>query len=514
MSNLQEILNQVREITLVAGDATTVITAMTYDSREVEEGTLFIALRGERFDGHDFIERAVHAGAAAILVDEEFVAEQKIPDGVAVLSAPDTRGVLALLGCAFYAQPAKEMRLIGITGTNGKTSSTYLLEAIFRATHKKVGVIGTVEYRWGEERVRAPNTTPDGLILQGILRQMADAGVEIVILEVSSHGLASRRVEGVDFDVALFTNLSQDHLDFHQSMEAYREAKRRLFLDILPGTKTKSGELPLAVINVDDGEGRALRELLKDRKDQRLITFGIRDQGAQIRGEALRVDISGVQMSVVAGNDEPFEVFSSMPGHFNGENLLGAVAVARAMGISAATIQAGLRDFSGVPGRMERVVADSGPATFVDFAHTPDALKRALETLRPLTRGALWVVFGCGGDRDREKRPIMGKIAAKLADQIVLTSDNPRNEPPEAIIDAIEAGVREVRGTVGRGVESWLRQVDRAQAIELALQSASGDDVVLIAGKGHETYQEIAGERRPFDDREVAALALSRRGQT
>lgn len=514
MRRLEQIQDQVPQIRLVTGEGATPIHAITYDSRQVKAGTLFVALRGERFDGHDFLERAVEQGASALLVDDEFLTENDLPRGVALLAAPDTRAVLARLGCAFYDWPSRQMTLVGITGTNGKTSTTYLLEAIFRGAGHRVGVIGTVEYRWGTKRVEAPNTTPDGLVLQKILRTMADDGIQVVILEVSSHGLESGRVEGVDFDAGLFTNLSQDHLDYHRSMEAYRDAKRRLFLEVLPASKTRDGDVPLALVNVDDEEGQNLCELLKERQDQRLISFGLGREEAQFRAAELILDVTGVEMKVVAKGEAPFWVSSPMPGNFSAENLLGAVALARSMNLSAPIIKRGLADFKGVPGRMERVGRGGlGPAVFVDFAHTPEALMRALETLRPLTTGQLWVVFGCGGDRDRAKRPLMGAIAARSADKVVLTSDNPRGEPPEAIIDAIEEGLISVFGDDSKPERRWLRSVDRAEAIELALERASGDDVVLIAGKGHEDYQEIAGVRRPFDDREVAARALSRRGQ-
>ncbi len=500
--DVAKIIDGVPGAVLRRGERGVPITSITYDSRQVGPGTLFVALPGERFDGHEFVEAAIEAGAAAVLVEEG----RDGPWEGTVLEVGSTRGSLARLGSVFYQAPSSELKVLGITGTNGKTTCTYLLEALFQAAGYTTGVIGTVEYRWADRRVAAPNTTPDGLVLQSLLRRMADDGVEVVVMEVSSHGLASGRVDEVVFQGALFTNLSQDHLDFHRTMEEYRDAKRLLFTKYLPA----AGESAVAVVNADDQEGEALAALMESTGDVQVVTYGF-SKASAVQGRSLRSGVDGVSFEVRAG-EETFAVASPMPGGFNAENVLGVTALAKAMGVPVATIRRGLEEFSGVPGRMERVVglADGpvdGPAVFVDYAHTPDALKRALMTLRPLTRGRLWVVFGCGGDRDRGKRPVMGAVAAEHADLVHLTSDNPRREEPSEIIEEIGAGIDEGQGKV-------VVNVERREAIELAVTGASGDDVVLIAGKGHETYQEIRGERRDFDDREVAAAALRSRGAT
>ena len=507
---IDEILGALEEVELRGGGEQIEIDSISDDSRRVGPGTLFVALRGERFDGHDFLEAVVEAGAAAVMVDRKWDGKLAVP----TLVVEDTRRILGSLGSVFYRRPSEEMKIIGITGTNGKTTTTYLLESVCLAGGWKTGVIGTVEYRWGSRREKAANTTPDGLVLQRILREMADDGVEVVILEVSSHGLAMGRVDGVRFDVGIFTNLSQDHLDFHETMDAYRAAKALLFTKYLPLSKLKAGKSAVAVINAEDQEGRALLRSLEQDGEVPVIGHGIETtEEVVLRGKVIQEGIEGVVLSIRRGEKEELEVRSQMPGRFNAENIMGVVATARALNIEVEAIARGLAGSRGVPGRMEPVVGEfGGPSVFVDYAHTPDALERALAALRPLTRGNLWVVFGCGGDRDRSKRPLMGAVAARGADRMVLTSDNPRREEPAVIIDAIEEGVREVLSGQEMDREGhWARKLERSEAICDAIGRAEENDVILIAGKGHETYQEINGVRIDFDDRLVAGEALNQR---
>ena len=516
MATLSDLVENLEGVALERGDPSTPITEISHDSRAVGPGTLFVALRGESFDGHAFIGDAIAAGAAAVLVDDQWDRDVDAP----VLRTSSTRRILGPLGSWFFGYPTRSMTVIGITGTNGKTTTSYLLESILEGAGRHVGVIGTIDYRWRGTRVAARNTTPDGLTLQKTLRQMADAGVEVAVLEVSSHGLANDRVAGVEFDVALFTNLSRDHLDFHNSMDEYRRAKWRLFEYFLPASAVKyeDGELPTAVINVERDEGRQLAASLANADGLSLRTFDL-GAGEHHRGGAgryisrqLAVTLDGVAMTVQEPGDGEFSVSAPLPGRFNAENILGAVVVAREIGVEPDKITRGLRELDGIPGRMERVEADGkGPAVFVDYAHTPDALEKALATLEPLVEGQLWVIFGCGGDRDATKRAPMGKVAARLADVVVVTNDNPRREDPEAIIDDVVAGIEEAIEKE-RCIVEWYRCADRQRAIEEAIWRAHGDDVILIAGKGHETYQERHGERRDFDDRQVARSGFRRLG--
>lgn len=480
------------------------ILAVEFDSRAVAPGTLFVALAGAQADGHQYVEQAVERGAAAILVDEHrSTGFERL--GVPVLTAKHTRAVLGPLAAAFYEDPSAKLTVIGITGTNGKTTTAFMLEQLCRSLGRSPGIIGTVSYRWADKTFPAPNTTPESLTLQRLMAQMLADGVDTVIMEVSSHGLTTHRVDGVHFDAAIYTNLTQDHLDFHGTMQAYAEAKASLFSRFLPlSLKPRKA----AILNLDDPLVRALYDQLCAEAPASTRVIGTSIQGQlDAHGVALsaQVDLHGARFSykTPAGR---YELFSPMLGRFNLSNMLQALLAIEAIGVDLSTLNPeSLARWSGVPGRLERVPRqDDEPAVFVDYAHTPDALERALETLDRHREGDLWVVFGCGGDRDRTKRPIMGKVAASLANAVYLTSDNPRSEDPKAILDDIAAGIQTPPAILAANI-------DRQEAILSAVAWAKPKDVILIAGKGHETYQEQHGKRRPFDDRAVAAQALEAR---
>ncbi len=484
------------------------ITGLAYDSRRVKPGMLFAALPGSAADGHHYLAAAAEAGAAAALV------ERLQPElaHLCQVRVAQTRRALARAACAFYGHPSRGLTLVGITGTNGKTTVSWLLESIL-AQDRETGLVGTVEVRFAGRRRPARHTTPESVDLQALLAEMAGAGVQAVVMEVSSHALEQQRVEGSAFDLALFTNLSRDHLDYHGDMESYWRAKRRLFFELLPWSR-RAGKNPAAVVCSDDHRGRELaREL--GQKGIRVITYGL-EPGAEVRGRDLQGDLEGGRVTMGWPRGE-LELRTALVGRYNLQNCLAAGAAGLALGLEPGSIRAGIRALAGVPGRLERVAGAPGsPAVFVDYSHTPEALAGALEVLRPLTRGRLWCVFGAGGDRDRGKRPLMGRAAGRGADLVVLTSDNPRSEDPLAIMAMIEPGLVEAgcrRLEQGRPPRPgrYLAEPDRARALALAIAGARGDDVILIAGKGHEDYQIIGRQKLPFDDRREAARLLAAR---
>ena len=462
------------------------IRGLAYDSRQVKPGYLFFAIPGAKFDGHDFINEAVSRGATAVVVEN--------PRGSSAASAvelvvADSRGALAGAAAKFYGYPSKKFKLIGITGTNGKTTTAYLLESIFQAAGLKTGLIGTIEYRIAGERFVAERTTPESLDLQRIFASMVDKGVETAIMEASSHALKLRRVDGSSFAARVFTNLSRDHLDFHTDMEDYFAAKARFFTDEAFGGGP-------SVINIDDPYGRRLA----DTASEPVITFGMGS------GDYYPIDIDlSVKETAfsLVGPAGSLAIRSRLIGAFNLINLIAAAAVASRLGVDGAAISAGLLSVGHVPGRFEKVACGQDFQVLVDYAHTPDGLEKVINAARALAgANRLLTVFGCGGDRDKGKRPKMGAIAAALSDIAFVTSDNPRSESPESIIDDILAGIsKEAPAEV-------IVTVDRAEAINQAVGRARSGDVVLIAGKGHETYQILADRVIPFDDRRVAREAL------
>ncbi|HEV8662865.1 MAG TPA: UDP-N-acetylmuramoyl-L-alanyl-D-glutamate--2,6-diaminopimelate ligase [Candidatus Methylomirabilis sp.] len=492
MARLRGLIDGV-EHRLLRGSGEVDIRAVEHDSRRVSPGACFVCLRGSRFDGHAFAGEAAGRGAAAVVLEEEM----PLPPGPAIVQVKDTRAALAALARAFHGDPARRLTVLGVTGTNGKTTTTYLLEAILAAAGRTVGVIGTIDYRCGALRVPAERTTPEAPDLQALLRRMLEVGATHVTMEVSSHSLALHRVDGVEFDAAVFTNLTQDHLDFHGSFEAYLEAKTRLFRGLGVGAVKRGPKA--ALLNADDPHAERIRA----ETTAPVLTYAL-EAGADLTAEGVSLEATGLRATLRTPWG-PIPVRSALLGRHNMANILGAAGAALAVGAPPGAVTAALATLRGVPGRLEQIEAGQPFTVAVDYAHTPDALERVLRAARALTAGRLLCVFGCGGDRDRGKRPLMGEAAARLADHVILTSDNPRSEEPEAILNAIEEGVRRVPGADGR----YAKIVNRAEAIAAALAAARRGDFVLIAGKGHETYQILGTRTIPFDDRDVARQTLA-----
>ncbi|MFZ1123733.1 MAG: UDP-N-acetylmuramoyl-L-alanyl-D-glutamate--2,6-diaminopimelate ligase [Candidatus Baltobacteraceae bacterium] len=468
----------------VSGTLDRPIAALADDSRAVREGSLFVALRGERADGHDFVADAAARGAAAIVVDALYAAAHPAPAGPTTIVVDDTRAALSRLAAAYFGRPSSALRVIGVTGTNGKTTVTSLACALLCEAGIAAGSIGTLGARLGEKAWPLGNTTPLPLELHSLLAAMRERGAAAVAMEVSSHALALERVADVDFTLGVLTNVTRDHLDFHGTFEAYAAAKRRLF-----------EVAARAVLNADDPLGRRwAAELAAAGREP--LAYGLGSEAA-VRAEGLEVRASGSSFSV---GGTRFELL--LPGRFNVSNALAVLCVARELGVSDATSARVMAAFRGVPGRMEHF-SGGGVDVLVDYAHTPDALESVLRAAREAAGGELAVVFGCGGDRDRGKRPEMGRIARALADRVVVTSDNPRREEPRAIVEAIVAGIGDARGVTV--------ELDRRAAIRRAIAAARPGDVVVVAGKGHETYQIVGEEIVPFDDRDEVRAALAAR---
>jgi UDP-N-acetylmuramoyl-L-alanyl-D-glutamate--2,6-diaminopimelate ligase len=454
------------------------IDDLAHDTRRVAPGALFFCVRGSRVDGHELAGAAVERGASALVVER--VVEADVPQ----LVVPDSRAAMALAADVFFGEPTKELEVAGVTGTNGKTTTVFLLHAILRAAGRPPGLVGTVEWIVGGERRPAPFTTPEAIDLQRLFREMLDAGDRSAAVEASSHGSSLGRLDRVRFGALVFTNLSQDHLDLHGSMEEYFQAKRRLFTGAQP---------PPAAVNVGDEWGRRLAAELAEAHRAPLVTFGL-EAGAEVWAEGLEIGREGSRLTAAG-----MELETPLRGAFNVENALGAVAAALLLDVPEDAIAEGLASVAAVPGRFEPVEAGQPFSVIVDYSHTPDSLETALRAARELTDGRVIVVFGAGGDRDRGKRPLMGRVAAQLADVAIVTSDNPRSEDPLAVIQDV------LQGT---GIDVEI-DPDRRTAIERAVSLAQPGDVVLVAGKGHEQGQEIAGVVLPFDDRAVTLEALT-----
>lgn len=467
----------------VRGDASVVVTDLAYDSRAVTPGTLYFCIPGARADGHDFAGDAVAAGAIALLC------ERPVDAGVPQIVVPSVRAAMGPVSALAFGDPSRAITLAGVTGTNGKTTTTFLLEQCFAALGMSTGLLGTVETHVAGTVDPAVRTTPESVDLQRLFARMRAAGVTGAVMEVSSHGLAMGRVDGVWYSCATFTNLTQDHLDYHGTMEEYFAAKALLF------DPSRAG---VAAINADDEAGRRLAAGL--RIDH--VTFGI-ERPADVRAERLRMDARGSQFTCVTP-DARVPVHVNLAGPFNVSNALAALATVHALGLDVEKAAAGIDALPGVPGRFERVDGGEPFTVLVDYAHTPDSVERVLRAAREICPGRLTVVVGCGGDRDRAKRPLMGAAAASLADRAILTSDNPRSEEPRAIIADMEEGAR----STGRPYEI---EPDRRAAIRAAVRDAAAGDVIVIAGKGHESGQEFAGHTVPFDDRAVAREELALR---
>ncbi len=499
--DLGRLIEGLTEAEVLQGDLSREVEGLSYDSRKVRPGQVFVAVRGHTRDGHAFLQDAVDRGAAA-LVAERF---PRVEGRAARIRVPDAREALSFLAGRFYNEPFRALPVIGITGTNGKTSTSYLLEAMLEASGARPGVIGTINYRYGDVRRPAPVTTPESLDLMGMLREMADAGVTHAVMEVSSHALEQGRVRGCPMQVVVFTNLSRDHLDYHSDMDAYFRAKRRLFQ--APRDGGIAGEGP-AVINLDDPRGADLAS----RSPRPVMSYGLRP-GCDVRAELMEEDRRGFRARLETPKGAAV-IRSSLIGRVNLYNILAASGAALALGLDLRDAVSGVERVQRIPGRLERVANPRNLSLLVDYAHTPDALQKALETVRPLVDGRLITVFGCGGDRDRGKRPEMGAIAARLSDLVVVTSDNPRTEDPLSIIAQVEEGVRSsglprIGGAeaASAGGTGYLVEPDRRSAIRRAVRAAGPEDLVLIAGKGHEDYQVLGAKRIHFDDREEAVLA-------
>jgi UDP-N-acetylmuramoyl-L-alanyl-D-glutamate--2,6-diaminopimelate ligase len=493
MTNLFELLAEVNYLRL-SGAPDVGITGIAYDSRKVVPGNLFACIPGQHTDGHLFIADAIARGAVAILAQSGRIAEDQEFGDVTVVEVEDSRAALAAISNAFYGYPSRKLCLVGITGTNGKTTTSYLTEAILREAGFATGVIGTLGYHVGGNLLPASHTTPEAPELQSLLQGMVSSGVTHAAMEVSSHALALRRADCCAFAFAVFTNLTRDHLDFHADPRDYFEAKARLFYD--PAFFPRD-RLRINVINADDPSGRALVE----RAVGLTVTYGIEGRGdVMARGVSLSADGTSFRVATPQG---VVPVNLKLVGSFNVYNALAALAVALGVGVELERAVAALESVPPIRGRFERVDAGQDYAVVIDYSHTPDGLEKALRDARRLVAGRLLVVFGAGGDRDPGKRPLMGEIAARLADLVFVTSDNPRSEPPEGIIKQIMAGVP-------WGSRRRCRvEPDRREAIRLGLDEARAGDLVLIAGKGHETYQIFADRTIHFDDREVVQEILA-----
>ena len=476
----------------IAGDKCTEITSIERDSRRAAEGTLFVCINGVHVDAHSFIPNAARAGARAVLTERDKV---EVPPGISVLHVPDLQEALDLIVPYFYDYPARAMRVIGITGTNGKTTTSYLVRAMLRHAGRRVGLIGTIQIMMEDDVFSTANTTPDVIVMQQLLSEMRARGMDAVVMEVSSHALDQGRVAGIEFDTAVFTNLTQDHLDYHKTMENYARAKARLF-EYVSAQGTKAGKT--AVLNADD----TASEIMRAHTHCPVISYGV-ERDADLMAKGVHLAQDGMELTLVHEDAEPVKLHIGITGLFNVYNVLAATGAALAEKIDAADIAAALRAFTGVPGRFELGREGQPFSVIVDYAHTPDGMENVLRTARAVTAGRIIAVFGCGGDRDRTKRPIMGRMAAELSDIVVLTSDNPRTEDPAAILDEVETGVLPVIGA-----KPYEKLVDRRTAIFHAVGTARAGDTVVILGKGHENYQILKDKTIHFDDRETAREAI------
>lgn len=485
--SFRELLREVPGARLFGPDA--LVSGITYDSRQVQAGDVFVCIKGERFDGHDFIQDALDRGAVGI------VGQRSLPPAMPGALVEDSRRALGLIAARFFDYPGAKMGLIGITGTNGKTTTSYLLKSILEEAGYKVGLVGTIQNMIGRDVLPATRTTPESLDLQRLLARMYDDGVEWVVMEVSSHGIELGRIIGCPFDLGVLTNITQDHLDFHGTFAQYLATKTRFFAQLGRGVGPEKKRSPAAIINGDDEHGRHIGEILSVD----VVSYGI-NLPAILRAEEVKIDSQGLSFDLRYPGGK-IAISSRLTGLFNVYNSLAALACGWRLGIEPEVLKAGLEGVRGVPGRFETVDLGQDFSVIIDYAHTPNGLENVLQAARALTHGRIILVFGCGGDRDRSKRPIMGEIAARYGDFVIITSDNPRGEDPMAICRQVEEGVR-------RGGGEYLLEVDRRLAIKRGIDLALPGDVVLIAGKGHENYQIFKDRTIHFDDREEAVRAL------
>jgi UDP-N-acetylmuramoyl-L-alanyl-D-glutamate--2,6-diaminopimelate ligase len=505
---LSQLIKDIDIINLSA-DAAGEVSTLCYAADKCENGSMFIAVRGLAHDGHDFIADAVNRGARYIVHEKDI----QIPSRVIAIKVNNSRRALGVLSKNYFGNPSARLCLVGVTGTNGKTTTTYILELILAAAGFKCGVLGTVNYRYNNKTYPAPNTTPESYEMQKILRIMADEGVTHVIAEVSSHAIDLKRVEDCDFDLGVFTNLAHEHLDYHLTMENYFQAKKRFFAEVLP--QSKKAHPQKMIINSDDKWGQII---LKDVALPAL-TYGV-EKNNEVRAASYELSLSGIKANIdLAG--ETISIQTPLVGKFNIYNILAAAAAAKALQIPSAVIKAGIENLSYVPGRLERIDSSFGFTVLVDYAHKPDALKQVLQNLAEFKKKRIITVFGCGGNRDTGKRPLMGEAATFYSDLTIVTSDNPRLEDPLVIIAEIEKGIdgNKIKKTdsdnlsAHRDTHYYTVIPDRRKAIETAIMEAQPEDIVLIAGKGHEDYQIMGTKKISFDDRIVAAQALELRSK-
>lgn len=470
----------------ISGDRDLAIRAIQYDSRQVQPGDLFVAIRGYQRDGHEFINQALQSGASAIVSkrDGDYHPRLKI-------LVEDSRLALAQLANNYYDSPSSKLSVVGVTGTNGKTTITYWLKSIFEAAGQETGLIGTVRYYIGEKEITATRTTPESLDLQALLDQMVKQGVKTAVMEVSSHALELKRVHGIDFKVAIFTNLTREHLDFHGTMENYRQAKGILFRNLNPGS--------VAVLNWDDTNSRQYANLTQAKR----VFYSLKDNKAQLFAKRFKFSPSGTEVEFITPQGKQ-EYQYKLTGEFNLSNFAAVLATAQTLGLDYQQIKKGAESFTGAPGRMEKIDGGQDYNIWIDYAHTPDGMERVLSTVKSFTKGRLICLFGCGGDRDKGKRPQMGKVAEQFADLIILSSDNPRSEDPAKIAEEILSGIK-----YRNKVKVIL---DRKEALKLAVQSARPKDSIIVTGKGHENYQEIQGVKYPFSEGEIIEEELKRQG--
>ena len=487
MIHLDELLNNLLQFQK-SNNENPLVKSIEMDSRQVKDGSLFICIKGYTVDGHDFVDSAIEKGAIAILAERPLTNVTSVP----VIVVNDTKRAMAIISNVFYDHPTKKMELIGVTGTNGKTTVTHLIEKILNDYHKKTGLIGTMYTKIGSEQFDVENTTPESLVLQQYFKKMVDENVNTAIMEVSSHALHLGRVRGCDFNIAVFTNLTQDHLDYHETMEKYLYAKGLLFAQL--GNTYDLNSKKVAILNVDD---QASLEYEKMTTAQ-VVTYGI-EKDCDVRATNIKVTAEGTNFTLNAFGEEIL-ISLQLIGNFSVYNALAATAAALMADVPLGVIARSLQEVSGVAGRFEKVDTEHQLAVIVDYAHTPDSLENVLQTIKEFAKGNIYVVVGCGGDRDRKKRPLMAGIASNYGDFVILTSDNPRSEDPKAIIKDMEEGLTDNSTNISI--------IDRKEAIYYAIKQAKEEDVILIAGKGHETYQTIGKENFFFDDRLVAKQAL------
>jgi UDP-N-acetylmuramoyl-L-alanyl-D-glutamate--2,6-diaminopimelate ligase len=474
------------EATSISGDTDLAIRAIQYDSKLVQPGDLFVAIRGFQRDGHDFIPQALQSGASAIVAEKNGDYRPRLK-----ILVEDSRLALAQLANNYHDCPSSKLSVVGVTGTNGKTTITYWLKSILEAAGQETGLIGTVRYYIGEREITSTRTTPESLDLQTLLAQMLQSDVKTAMMEVSSHALELKRVHGIDFKVAIFTNLTREHLDFHGTMENYRQAKGILFRGLSPGS--------VAVLNWDDSNSRHYANLTQAKR----IFYSLKDNKAQFFAKSFKFSPKGTQaLFVTPQGEERYHL--ELTGEFNLSNFAAVLATAQILGLDNQQIRKGAESFTGAPGRMEKIDWGQDFNIWIDYAHTPDGMERVLSTVKSFTSGRLIVLFGCGGDRDKGKRPEMGRVAEQYADLIILSSDNPRSEDPAKIAEEILSGIKD------RNKVKVI--LDRKEALKLVVQSANSKDSVLVTGKGHENYQEIQGVKYPFSEREIIEEELKQLG--